>query len=203
EHFANTAPAVGYIGVDHHAGFHHLPMLQELRARCPHVQHILVHGQTDAYTTLEQVCATGRDATIPATDARPADVAFLQISGGSTGLSKLIPRTHDDYIYTLRESARICGLSEQSVFLGALPIAHNFPMSSPGFLGTLYAGGRVVLSPSPAPEVCFALIEQEKVTQCSLVPPLLMLWLDAAERNKPDLSSLQVIQVGGAKLIPE
>src|SRR5690606_33658612 len=97
----------------------------------------------------------------------------------------------------------ICQLDDDSVMLCALPMAHNFPMSSPGFLGTLYAGGRVVLSPSPSPEACFELIAREKVTQCSLVPPLLMLWLDAAERSKPDLSSLRVIQVGGAKLIPE
>jgi len=61
---------------------------------------------------------------------------FLQLSGGSTGVSKLIPRTHRDYAYTLRESARICGLSPRSVYLAALPVAHNFPMSSPGVLGT-------------------------------------------------------------------
>src|SRR3546814_19822076 len=30
-----------------------------------------------------------------------------------------------------------------------------------------------------------------------------MLWLDAAERSAADLSTLRVIQVGGAKLIPE
>ncbi|MGY5190268.1 UNVERIFIED_CONTAM: AMP-binding protein, partial [Bacillus amyloliquefaciens DSM 7 = ATCC 23350] len=73
----------------------------------------------------------------------PAEVAFLQLSGGSTGLSKLIPRTHDDYIYSLRLSAEICGLDHHNVYLAALPTAHNSPLSSTGVLGTLYAGGRV------------------------------------------------------------
>lgn len=131
------------------------------------------------------------------------DTAFFQISGGSTGLSKLIPRTHDDYIYTLRESARICGMDETSVYLCALPMAHNFPMSSPGFLSALYVGGRVVLAPAPTPAVCFELIAAEKVTDTALVPPLLLLWLEAAASATPDLSSLKLIQVGGAKLIPE
>src|SRR5690606_26161451 len=139
-------------GVDQHAGFDYRVMLRELRTRCPQLQHIVVHGQAEEFTALEQVQASGAGIDVPASDAQPSDVAFLQISGGSTGLSKLIPRTHDDYIYTLRESARICGLDQDSVFLGALPIAHNFPMSSPGFLGALYAGARVVLSTSPAPD---------------------------------------------------
>src|SRR5690606_17828479 len=141
--------------------------------------------------------------SMPVTVSSPQDVAFLQISGGSTGPSKLIPRTHDDYIYTLRESARICGVTQDSVFLGALPIAHNFPMSSPGFMGTLYAGGRIVLSESPHPEACFSLIEKEKVSFTSMVPPLLLLWLEAAPKSQHHLSSLEVLQVGGAKLIPE
>lgn len=203
EHFANSAPVQAYIGVDQHAGFDYLPMLHELRTRCPQVRHIIVHGEAGDFTALEHVQASGAGVDVPVSAAQPDEVAFLQISGGSTGLSKLIPRTHDDYIYTLRESARICAVGEDSVFLGALPIAHNFPMSSPGFLGALYAGGRVVLSPSPAPDACFALIEREKVTHTSLIPPLLLLWLEAAPASDADLSSLAVLQVGGAKLAAE
>jgi len=134
-------------------------------------------------------------------------VAFLQLSGGSTGLSKLIPRTHDDYLYTLRESARICGLTADDVFLVVLPAAHNFPMSSPGALSAFYAGARVVLARAPSPEVAFPLIAAERVTMTSLVPPLLLVWLQAHSTNglqaRHDLSSLNVIQVGGAKLTPE
>ncbi|CDM22537.1 Long-chain-fatty-acid--CoA ligase [Castellaniella defragrans 65Phen] len=156
----------------------------------------------DAFPRLDALYAAD-GAAVPASVSQGPDVAFLQISGGSTGLSKLIPRTHDDYIYTLRESARICGLDGDSVFLGALPIAHNFPMSSPGFLGTLYAGGRVVLCPSPDPESAFALVERERVTVTSLVPPLLLQWLDRAPASGRDLSSLRAIQVGGAKLSAE
>jgi 2,3-dihydroxybenzoate-AMP ligase len=68
----------------------------------------------------------------------PGEVAFLQLSGGSTGAPKLIPRTHDDYYYSVRRSAEICGLTERSRYLCALPAPHNFPLSSPGALGVLH-----------------------------------------------------------------
>jgi len=202
EHFAKGSGARAYVGAATHAGFDYRTLARELRGRCPWVEHVWISGEAEDFAALDTLYATD-GAALPATVSQGSDVAFLQISGGSTGLSKLIPRTHDDYIYTLRESARICGLGPDSVFLGALPIAHNFPMSSPGFLGTLYAGGRVVLSPAPDPETAFALIERESVTVTSLVPPLLLQWLDLAPKARQDLGSLRTIQVGGAKLSAE
>lgn len=71
------------------------------------------------------------------------------------------------------------------------------------FLGTLYAGGRVVLSSTPSPDDCFPLIEKERVTITALVPPLAMVWMDASGSRSDDLSSLQVLQVGGAKFSAE
>ncbi|WP_033289506.1 (2,3-dihydroxybenzoyl)adenylate synthase [Amycolatopsis jejuensis] len=132
-------------------------------------------------------------------DPDPGGVAFLQLSGGSTGLPKLIPRTHDDYLYSVRESVRICGLRPGSVYLAALPVAHNFPLSSPGLLGALHAGAATVMAPSPDPDTVFRLIEAERVTISGVVPPLAAAWVQAAARTTRDLSSLDVLLVGGAK----
>ncbi len=203
EHFATSGEARGYIAADRHDKFDYRTLARELRSRVPAIEQVFIVGDAEEFTSYDALEARGRDSAVEPQAPAPSDVAFLQISGGSTGLSKLIPRTHDDYIYTLRESARICGLDGDSVFMGALPIAHNYPMSSPGVLGAIYAGSRIVLSPSPSPEVAFPLIERERVTQVSLVPPLLLVWLQAAETNQSDLSSLTVIQAGGAKLTPE
>lgn len=134
---------------------------------------------------------------------KPENIAFLQLSGGTTGLPKLIPRTHDDYIYSLRLSAEICGLDENSVYLAVLPVAHNYPLSSPGVLGTLYAGGRVVLARGASPDEAFPLMIRERVTITALVPPLALVWLDAAARLRPSFPDLQVLQVGGAKFSAE
>ncbi|MGN0062689.1 MAG: (2,3-dihydroxybenzoyl)adenylate synthase [Nocardioides sp.] len=144
---------------------------------------------------------------VPATPQRTArpgseDVAFLQLSGGTTGVSKLIPRTHADYLYSVRASAEICGLDADSRLLVTLPAAHNFPMSSPGILGVLHVGGAVVMAPDPSPRTAFTLIAREGVTHASLVPPLLQAWIAAAERRAPDLGTLRLVGVGGAKLAP-
>lgn len=128
------------------------------------------------------------------------EVAFLQLSGGTTGIPKLIPRTAADYLYSVRASADICGLGEDTVMLVVLPAAHNFAMSSPGILGVLHVGGTVVLAPDPSPRTGFGLVERERVTTVALVPPLAQAWISAARRRRPDLTSLRTVQVGGAKL---
>ena len=130
-------------------------------------------------------------------------MAFFQLSGGSTGTPKLIPRTHDDYYYSVRRSNEICGLGSHTRYLCALPAPHNFPLSSPGALGVFEAGGTVVLAPDPSPISCFPLIARHRVNLTSLVPPAVSLWLQAAEADpaaRTQLESLDLLQVGGAKL---
>ncbi|MCU6339812.1 AMP-binding protein, partial [Enterobacter quasiroggenkampii] len=107
------------------------------------------------------------------------------------------------YIYSLRMSAEVCALNEHSVYLAVLPIAHNYPLSSPGVLGTLYAGGRIVLARGASPDEAFPLIAEEGVTIAAVVPPLALIWLDAAESRRYDLTHLEVLQVGGAKFSAE
>ena len=125
------------------------------------------------------------------------DVAFFQLSGGSTGTPKLIPRTHDDYDYSIRESARLCRVTEATRFLCALPAPHNFLLSSPGALGVFHAGGTVVMAASPEPGLCFDLIARHAVTMAALVPSAVGLWLRAAEtRGAP--APLDHLLVGGA-----
>lgn len=141
-----------------------------------------------------------QDLPASAKPTAPDEVAFFQLSGGSTGTPKLIPRTHDDYYYSVRASAEICDLGPETRYLCALPAGHNYPLSSPGALGVFHAGGTVVLAPNPEPQTCFDLIERHRVTMAALVPSALLLWLEAARNRKPAIASLQLVQVGGAML---
>lgn len=130
-------------------------------------------------------------------------VALLQLSGGTTGLPKLIPRTHNDYVYSIQASNNICQVNEGSVFLCLLPVAHNFTLSSPGVLGTLFAGGALVLADNLSADEAFDVIQKYAVTHVALVPPLALNWLNYYRLNnrtdKP-LASLISLLVGGAKL---
>jgi 2,3-dihydroxybenzoate-AMP ligase len=199
-HFLQKSEAAAYVTAASHDGFDYRDVARSIKLERPELECVIIVGEAQEFISFGSF---ERDQHIAFEPADPSSVAFLQISGGSTGLSKLIPRTHDDYIYSFRASAEICQLTEESVYLVALPAAHNFPMSSPGYLGVFYAGGTVVLAPSPSPETVFPLVEREKVTITGLVPPLALLWQQAAPSSKHDLSSLQVLQVGGAKFMPE
>ncbi|MFF0596380.1 (2,3-dihydroxybenzoyl)adenylate synthase [Streptomyces antibioticus] len=196
-HFCSFSEAVAYVVPDRLDGFDHRDLATVVGQRTATLKHVFVVGEPGGHTALADVPCP--PPSRPLVEPQPHELAFLQLSGGTTGVSKLIPRTHDDYIYSLRGSNEICGVDADTRFLVVLPAAHNFPMSSPGWLGTLYAGGTVVMCPRPDPDTAFALIERERITMTGLVPPLALVWTSAAERDGRDLSSLELLLVGGAK----
>lgn len=102
------------------------------------VRVVLLRGDKGEHA-LDAAIAHPAENFIP--NPTPADeVAFFQLSGGSTGTPKLIPRTHNDYDYSIRRSNAICGITADTRYLNALPAAHNYAMSSPGSLGVFTAG---------------------------------------------------------------
>ncbi|WP_066362979.1 (2,3-dihydroxybenzoyl)adenylate synthase [Herbidospora mongoliensis] len=177
-HLSDTAGAIGYIGPNH-------DIAHSLR-----IKHVLSPEDLDA-----------TPITHPEVD--PSDVAFFLLSGGTTALPKLIPRTHDDYAYQTRIVADLCRVTSDDVYLAALPVEFNFTWGCPGVIGTLHKGGTVVLADDPGADECFALITREKVTVTSVVPTVAHLWLEAREYLDDDLSTLRLMQIGGARLQPE
>lgn len=187
---ARAAGAVAVISPRHDAGFDYASLADTIAAQVDSVRHWIDADDLDA------ICAD----PVEHPRADPAALAFLQLSGGSTGIPKLIPRTHDDYLYSVRRSNELCGVDAETVYLATLPVAHNFPMSSPGILGAMCAGGTIALTASPAPSVAWQMVERERVTMTGLVPPLARLWTETAEAGTDfDISSLETIQVGGAR----
>jgi 2,3-dihydroxybenzoate-AMP ligase len=139
------------------------------------------------------------DAAAPA----GSDVAVFLLSGGTTGIPKIIPRTHDDYGYNTGRTSEISGTDASAVYLVALPAGHNFPLGCPGILGTLAAGGTVVMARSPEPRACLELIAEHGVTHTAVVPAVAQRWIDEAPGIDADLSSLRVLQVGGSRMPAE
>ncbi|KWK87985.1 2,3-dihydroxybenzoate-AMP ligase [Burkholderia ubonensis] len=196
--FCRHAQAVAHVAAERHDGFDYRALARDVQADAPTLRHLLFTAPGNANLALADAPA---HVALPPEPAA-GEVAFLQLSGGSTGTPKLIPRTHDDYLYSVRESARICALSERSVYLAALPAAHNYALSSPGSFGVLHAGGTVVLCDGASPDAAFPLIERERVTVVALVPPLVPVWLAAVARRPEALASLELVQVGGARFDP-
>src|SRR5467141_3082543 len=133
----------------------------------------------------------------------PTDPCVFQLSGGTTGIPKLIPRTHNDYAYNSKTAAPVCGVTLDSVLLLALPIAHNLPLACPGIQGYFFQGGKVVLCASTRPDQMLSLVEKHRVTHVKVVPALLIRLINEPSIKKFDLSSLNVIQSGGQRMQPE
>ncbi|WP_328791392.1 MULTISPECIES: (2,3-dihydroxybenzoyl)adenylate synthase [unclassified Streptomyces] len=190
--------AVAMVIADQRSGFDYRVMAERVRVECPTLRTIVVDGDPGRHRALSGLFAD----PVPLPEPDPGSPAVLQLSGGTTAVPKLIPRTHDDYLYNARASVMACPLDETDVYLCALPAAHNFPLCAPGVLGALDSGATVVLAPGPSDGDVFPLIERYGVTVTAVVPPIALLWLDAAEDTRYDLSSLRVLQVGGARLGP-
>jgi 2,3-dihydroxybenzoate-AMP ligase len=133
----------------------------------------------------------------------PTDPCIFQLSGGTTGIPKLIPRTHNDYAYNSKTAAPVCAVTGDSVLLLALPIAHNLPLACPGIQGYFFQGGKVVLSPTTRPEEMFRLIQKHRVTHIKVVPALLIRLINDPTIGNYDLSSVKLIQSGGQRMQPE
>ncbi|MDT5142894.1 MAG: mycobactin salicyl-AMP ligase [Mycobacterium sp.] len=201
-HFAAVSQAKALLIPDTAAGFDYRPMAQELLQGHPALRHVIVDGDPGPFASWSQVSAR-RAARPEPRRPDPGSPALLLVSGGTTGLPKLIPRTHDDYVYNATASAEVCELTSDDVYLATLPAAHNFPLACPGLLGAIAVGATTVFLTDPSPESAFDAIARHGVTVTALVPALANLWAQATEWEPVTPTSLRLLQVGGAKLEPD
>lgn len=204
-HFIGHSGAVAYFIPAIFRDFDYRPLAEDVRTEFRHLRHVFVAGSPYPGQMPLRGPPRARDADDSAYDFRPepTEVALMLLSGGTTGLPKLIPRTHNDYICNCKLSGRVAGLDARSIFLAVLPLAHNYSLASPGILATLAYGGTAVIAPATSSEIVLPLIEREKITHVAAAVPLITNWLKGWKPGSYDLSSLQVVINGGARLAPE
>ncbi len=205
--FAHTK-AAGYIVPDVWRGFDYRTLAADMAGMAPSLRHVLVLGEPAfSQISLSGLLAPnshgGGIADLAAFAPPPDEVALMLLSGGTTGLPKLIPRTHNDYVYNCRQCGTVAGYDAATVFLALLPMAHNYTLGCPGVLGALAHGGTAVIAADTSIDTVVGLIEAERVTVVSAAVPLIVNWLNTELAGHHDLSSLRVIMNGGAKLVPE
>jgi 2,3-dihydroxybenzoate-AMP ligase len=198
--FAQLSGAVACIYPERLGDFEFEPMIRRVQEGNPQLKHRI------PLSLLKELI--DRKSRLSAEELKniridPTDPCIFQLSGGTTGIPKLIPRTHNDYSYNSRTAAPVCGVTADSVLLLALPVAHNLPLACPGIQGYFFQGGKVVLSPTTRPEEIFKLVERHKATHIKVVPALLIRLINDPSIGRFDLSSVKVIQSGGQRMQPE
>jgi 2,3-dihydroxybenzoate-AMP ligase len=205
--FVRIAAATACFYPESQGDFRFAPMTKRVEDECPSLQWRIVLGRAGpGEHSLAELIEREPALPLSALDKiaiDPDDPAIFQLSGGTTGVPKLIPRSHNDYAYNSRVAASVCGVTGKSVLLLVVPIAHNLALACPGVQGYFLNGGKVVLSTSTRPEDMFALIEKHGVTHLKVVPALLIRLINSPAIGKFDLSSLAVIQSGGQRMQPE
>jgi 2,3-dihydroxybenzoate-AMP ligase len=205
--FAKLSGATACVTPDRAGDFDYAGMVARIRRETPALKYgILLGSSLEGFLSLQELISVPAklpESRLAEIRIDPIDPAIFQLSGGTTGIPKLIPRTHNDYAYNSKVASSVCGVSEDSTVLIVLPVAHNLPLACPGIQGFFLHGGKVVLSTSIKPEDICALIERQRVTHLKVVPALLIRLLNDPAVRQHDLSSLSCIQSGGQRLQPE
>ncbi len=207
--FVELSGAVASFTVDRAKDCDFTEIVNRIRSETSSLRLMFVLGKaSEGFQSLAELIArpSQRDpAEIQAIQKKidPEQPALFLLSGGTTGIPKLIPRSHNDYVCNSKLAGGCTGITEDSVLLDVLPIGHNLPLACPGLQGFMLKGAKVVLHTSTRAEQVFGLVQKYGVTHIHVVPALLIMWMNDEAVGNYDLSSIRVIQSGGQRLQPE
>ena len=207
KYYVELTEAVAYVIPDRAGDFDFVELARRITSECRSLRHVVVAGEAPPGMVSLATCLS-TESRVPASALGDVtidsmDPAVLQLSGGTTGVPKLIPRLHNDYVYNSKTAATMVDVRPGDALLVVLPIAHNLPLACPGIQGFFLRGARAVLSSSVRAQDVFSLIERERVTHLAVVPALLIRWINDPAISRYDLSSVRVVQSGGQRLQPE
>jgi 2,3-dihydroxybenzoate-AMP ligase len=184
---------------------------EEIKAQAPDMKFILAAGKPShqGIVSIDELIHQGPDLKTCRKELQryrpdPMQPAFFQLSGGTTGTPKIIPRTHNDYYYNAKCSAEALEYNETSRVLVTMPLMHNAPMINV-LLPVHLKGGCVALMPSLAPESILQAVEENKPDILLLIHVHMMRILSMPDevRQKYDYSSIRRLMGGWNQFDPD
>ena len=208
-HVSRLCGATTWVVAENYKKIDYLPIIREVLAENPMIKNVvLVRSGTDTpYLNLEKLIDSARLTPenldrISQRRPDPMQVSHMGPTGGTTGLPKIVPRTHNDLICGSEYCARAWDMSAEDVSLIAGPIGHDLCYSK-GFLGSVLTGGATVfLDSTDLDDICCT-IEKERVTTVVWVPTLARRLASFERLADYDLSSLQRMHCGGGASQPD
>ncbi|MBA5690177.1 long-chain fatty acid--CoA ligase [Rugamonas apoptosis] len=150
--------------------------------------------------SFKQVLAEGARLTLKPVKQGHDDIAFLQYTGGTTGVSKGAVLLHRNVVANVLQNEAWLQLppqKEQLVFVCALPLYHIYSLTISGFMG-MRLGGMNLLIPNPRDIPGFVKeLAKYKVSVFPAVNTLYNALLNNAEFAKLDFASYKICNGGG------
>lgn len=207
-HLAKLTDAVAIIVPKEFGKFSYPQMVKEIMPDLPKLKHVLVVGDPapEGTVSLNEVLQTPLESKyapdyLAQFKPKGTDVAQILHTGGTTGLPKGVPRTHNDYILNATGFGKHLKYDSSGVGLISLPVALNASlMRAVGFLDV---GGSIVLNTSTSAEAMAKAIQRDKVTHILMAPTNVVDVLAFVDLDKYDLSSLRHIMCGVGYLAPD
>ncbi|HUT73093.1 MAG TPA: AMP-binding protein [Desulfatiglandales bacterium] len=187
----------------------YLPIIEKVRKENPQLEHIIsVRAKGGiGFISLEQLIEGAR---LPGNDLpdlesrRPDPMAVAQImpTGGTTGLPKAVPRTHNSFLCNVEYHSRAWEITSEDTVLTIAPVSHGQGMLC-GVGGAIFNFAKFVLIDSTEPADICKVIERERVTAIPTVPAILIRLINFERVKQYDLSSLKKVYAGGAASTPD
>jgi len=203
-----TLPS-GWILPDSYRQTDFLPLIKQIQNKNPALDKIVLAGPQipDGYLGLDDLIQPGlmdQDIQDVLEEARPKpyDVCQILPSGGTTGLPKGAPRTHNDYLCNVEYKSRAWHINISDTCLVATTVGHNLALLV-CITGPLFHGATVVMLDSTYPRDFCQIVQDEKITCAGLVPTLISRIVNYENLADYDLSSLRRIYVGAANSPPD
>jgi len=208
-HLLHLTEAKAWVVAESYHKTDYLPIIDEVLQNSTTIENVILvrSSRAGSFSSLEsfiqQEKLTDEQLAILA-DRRPdpMQVAHMGPTGGTTGLPKVAPRTHNDYLSRVEYAARACEFNNLDTCLVAAPAAHDLTFSM-AICITMFTFGKLVMLDSFEPEVVCEIIEREKVTAIVWVPTLASRLIHFDRLQDYDLSSLKKMHCGGGVSSPE
>ncbi|NUW36780.1 acyl--CoA ligase [Nonomuraea sp. SMC257] len=155
-----------------------------------------VGGPGDGAVDLDALAAEASEEE-PPIEGGHDDPLALYYTSGTTGLPKAVVHTHASSLATAQIWLDVPRGPESVFGTGAIIWGIGFP----AIVGpALYAGMRLVLEQDWGPENFLRVVPRERVTHVSQIPSFYAALLGSAGHEGVDLSSVEVIMLGGEPL---
>jgi non-ribosomal peptide synthetase component E (peptide arylation enzyme) len=189
----------------HAEGFDYVELVDGLREDSPHLEHTIAvtpDGKAPAgWTDFASLRDEARDADLGAVEVDPAEPGVMLLSGGTTGLPKAIPRTHNDYVFQWERMAAVAGIEPDWVAFPSVPIGHNASLCC--VVGAaVWTGATLAVEPELKPEALMAFIDRVGGSYSLPMPTQIIDVLEHPDVDEYDLASLEVLVSGGQKVPP-
>jgi 2,3-dihydroxybenzoate-AMP ligase/mycobactin salicyl-AMP ligase len=200
---------VAWIGPDHYKNTEYLAMVQQAMKENKELRHLISvrSPENTAFIPLEGLIEGSEltKSSLKALAARrpdPMEVSIILPTGGTTGLPKAVPRTHNDYIASVEYHTRAWEVTCNDTMLTAAPVSHAQAIHNCVGGAFFHCAKYVLTDSTDAADIC-KVIEREKVTAFPTVPALVHRIVSMENLKDYDLSSLTRIYAGGAPSTPE